>query len=367
MQDTETTTTTFATLDTFINDQWEITKGITTPRFSVIKEVFPNQEFQVLIVLGKYEITDGEINIEISCHIEDANGHIILPNSFEKRLKGDLEKEIGFILMPELPRFSFDTTHEAGEYSIVTRVNDTNSGEKEIKRDKITLNKKSPSQFPESEESLEEWRQDYYLDPKPTELISFYFKSMEEIGINNDANILFYVEALNHSLFLMEDINQLLLKDEISRMERNALIMIAARCNYEQVDLEGFWKDELRVLHEIRNEGVYNPLNQEQITHPSDLDMLWSLFFANGKYENVEKIISTISYTEGTNIEDLESLSDEDKLQYGIGSAAIWSLGAIGKQHALVKVYMIYYLNRPEVTAHVANELRAILTIIDEE
>ncbi|BDD11693.1 hypothetical protein FUAX_41250 (plasmid) [Fulvitalea axinellae] len=368
MEDQEMTTLVLPTLDTFLNDKWEMTKGITGPYFSTVWELYPNQEFQVIIILGRYEIVDKKINIKISCQIEDANGNVVIPQVFKRQLQADdLEGEIGMILMPELPKFSFGPEHNEGEYYIVVRRNDENTDEEEeiIKR-KITFSKKSPSQFNELDGTLEEWRQNYYLDPKPTELISSYFKSMEEIGINNDANILFYVEAFNNALFLVDDVNQLLLKGEISRMERNALIMLMARSKYEDVDLEGFWKEELEVLHEIRDEGVYNPLYVEQIGHPRGLDMLWSLFFANGKYENIEKIISVLNYKKGKDLESIKSLGEEEQIQFAFGMASAWSLGEHGMDHPMVKVYIQYTLNRPDISDYLKEELTSILSEIDE-
>ena len=87
-------------------------------------------------------------------------------------------------------------------YNLVLRIHDNNSGEaKEIKQE-LTFRKDQPDFFQNQESDLEEWRQNYYLDPKPTALISNYFKDLEENeALNSDKAILFYVEAPKPCVF----------------------------------------------------------------------------------------------------------------------------------------------------------------------
>jgi len=363
------TTIIIPTLDLFIHDQWEATKGITAPRFSIIENAYLDQEFQIIILIGNYEIVNDKINIGINCHIENEEGHIISENVFERILVADLNEHIGFILLPELPKFSFNETAIEGTYNIVVAINDSNSGKEEIVKHKILLQTSSPSQFLELEGELEEWRQNYYLDPKPNELISCYLQSMDEIGINNDANIQFYVEALNNALFLVEDINQILLKGELPQEKRNALNLLIARSNYRGLDLDGFSKPELAIHHQIReeDEGVYDPLLKGELTHPTELDILWSLFFANGKYENIEKIISALSFKEGKSLEEMEGAPESEIIQFAIGMASSWSLGKNRENHPLIEVYIIHLLNNLETSEHIRNELRSILENTDKE
>ena len=110
----------------------------------------------------------------------------------------------------------------------------------------------------------------------------------------------------------------------------------------------------------------YNVLEKE-ISHPSELDMIWSLFFANGKYENIEKIISTLYYKKDISEADLDRLSQEELLKYAIGSAAAWSLETIGSYHPMVQVYIIYTMNQPTTSPYLKDELKNILERINEE
>ncbi|WP_299836660.1 hypothetical protein [uncultured Tenacibaculum sp.] len=357
------------TLDINIEDQWEKTRGIATPRFSTVSELYPNQDFQVIIVLGKYQIQQGKVRVKITCDIESSEGNITLSNGFNIMLEADLEKYIGLILLPKLPSFRFGSEHPAGEYKVIVKVDDTNSDEKEESIvNTITLRKENPNQPIELENELEAWRQNYYLDPKPNELIAAYCKSLDEIGINNDANILFYVEALNNSLFLADDINRLLGEGNLPQLQRNGLNILLARSNYENVDLENFSEQELKILHEIRDEGFYNPLLlEEQVSHPSGLDMLWSLFFANGKYDNIDKIIEALDLRVGKDPEKLKDLPQEEAIAYAIGSASAWSLGLNAKHHSLVRTYLIYKVNQPNISEYIKESLIAILTEIDTE
>ncbi|NOQ71785.1 MAG: hypothetical protein GQ574_07285 [Crocinitomix sp.] len=365
----KSTTVVIPTLDIFIHDQWELTKGITAPRFSIVDNVYPNQEFQVIIMIGDYEIVKGKISVGINCHIENEEGHTVSQNDFERTLVADLEEYIGFILLPELPQFNFGKTDAEGEYTIVVTINDANSGKEEILKSKISLHTSSPNKFIELEGELEGWRQNYYLDPKPNELISYYLQSMDEIGMNDNANIQFYVEALNNALFLIEDIDQLLIKDELPQKKRNAISLLIARSNYRGPDLSGFSKPELEIHHQVReeDEGAYNPLLEEALTHPTELDILWSMFFANGKYENIEKIISALSYTEGRSIEEVKNAPQADMIQYAVGMASSWSLGLNGESHPLIKTYMIHTVNKPEMSEHIRSELITILENTEEE
>ncbi|MGH1385556.1 hypothetical protein [Kordia sp.] len=355
------------TLSTFIEDQWEMTKGITTPKFSGINDLLPNQEFQALILLGKYEIKDGKINLKINCSLENSSTGKVLPNSIDKVLLGDLEEKIGFILFPELLTFKFTEEDEEGVYNLILSLDDTNSEEEKIViKQELTFLKSQPNLLQKPTSELEEWRQNYYLDPKPTALISYYFKGLEENDtLNSDASILFYVEALNNSLFLVNEIKSLLKADKFSRLQRNGLIILLARSKYTAVDTLGFSEEELKILHEFRDE-FYNPLEKE-ISHPSELDMLWSLFFANGKYENIEKIISALYYKKDISEEEAKKLPQEALIKYAIGSAVSWSLETIGRFHPMVQVYMIYTLNQPNISEYIQGELGAVLNRINEE
>ncbi len=354
------------TLSTFIDDLWERTKGITTPRFSGVFELIPNQEFQALILLGKYTIKDSKINLKIKCFLQHTETSKVLPNTFETTLVGDLEKEIGFILFPELPKFKFTEEDEEGEYKFILQVHDTNSGEDKEVEQTLTFSKKEIDFFQKREGEIEDWRQNYYLDPKPTELISNYFKSLEENDIlNQDQSIIFYVEALNNSPFLVEEIKKLLSKGECSQLQRNGLNIVFARSKYEEVDSLGFSEQELKILHEFRSE-FQSPLELE-ITHPTELDMLWSMFFANGKYENVEKIISVLYYKKDITEEQAKSLPQDELLKYAIGSAADWSLETIGRYHPMVQVYMINKLNHPTTSDYIKSQLADILNRFKKE
>ena len=362
------TTLIIPTLDLFIQDQWEMTKGITAPRFSILEKAYPNQTFQVIIIIGNYKIKEGKINVLINCHIENEAGQIVSQDTFKRTLVADLEEHIGFILLPELPTFNFSKTDKDGDYNIVVNIKDSNSGTEEIIKREISLQRSSPSQFIALDVELEEWRQKYYLDPKPNELIACYLQSMDKIGMNDNANIQFYAEALNNALFLVEDIDQLLIKGELPQEKRNALNLLLARSNYSGPDLEGFSKPELAIHHKIsaEDEGGYNPLLQETLTHPTELDLLWSMFFANGKYENIEKIISALHFMEGKNIEEVRAAPESEMIQFAIGMASAWSLESIGRGHPVVKVYMIHTLNLRETSVYLNNELISILEKIDE-
>lgn len=357
------------TLDTFMHEQWEITKGITSPRFSIVKDLYPDQEFRVIVLLGKYEIANAKTNIKISAHIESPDGNRVPGNVFETILQIDMEEHMGFILLPEFPEFRFSKAENEGEYTIVVCINDLHTGEEEIVKAQVSLHKAIPSQFTERELDLEEWRQNYYLDPQPNELILYYLHSMDVIGLNNNANILFFVEALNNSMFLIEDINQLLLEGVLPQPKRNALNFLVARSNHRGDDLDGFSEAELKILHGIRDEddADYNPLLNEEITHPSQLDILWNMFFANGKYENIEKIISTLSYIVGTSLEEAQNAPAVDIMQVAIGMASAWSLGSNAKTHDLVRTYIIYTLNRPDFPEKIKGELVSILEGVEEE
>ncbi|WP_298518584.1 hypothetical protein [uncultured Kordia sp.] len=355
------------TLSTYVEDQWEMTKGITAPKFSAVYDALPNQEFKALILLGKYEIKGGKINLKINCSLENSNTGKVLPNATEKVLLGDLEEKIGFILFPELLPFKFTEEDEEGVYNLILSVDDTNSDEEKIiVTQELTFRKSLPNLLQKPTLELEEWRQKYYLDPKPTELISYYCKGLEENNtLNNDASILFYVEALNNSLFLVDEIISLIKADKFSRLQRNGLIILFARSKYEKVDSLGFSEEELKILYEFRDE-FYNPLEKE-IDHPSDLDMLWSLFFANGKYENLEKIISTLYFKKDISEEDAKNLPEAALIKYAVGRAAAWSLETIGRFHPMVQVYIIYTLNQPNISAYIQGELEAVLSNIQEE
>ena len=357
------------TLDINIEDQWEKTRGIATPRFSTVSEIHPNQNFQVIIVLGKYKIVDNKIRVNITCDIESTDGKTTLPSDFNITLEANLDKFIGLILLPKLPVFTFNSTYPEDEYKVIVKVNDTQTEEDvEVIENTVTLRKDFPNKPLELKDELETWRQNYYLDPKPNELLHAYFKSLDEIGINNDASILFYVEALNNSLFLADDINRLLADGNLPQLHRNGLNILLARSNYKNVNLENFSDQELKILHEIREEGFYNLLLlEETVSHPIGLDMLWSLFFANGKYENIEKIIDALALTEGKDPENLKDLPQEEAIAFAIGSASFWSLGVNGKHHPLVRTFMIYKVNQPNIPEYVKDSLISILTEMDAE
>ena len=98
------------------------------------------------------------------------------------------------------------------------------------------------------------------------------------------------------------------------------------------------------------------PLSFEVVTHPAQLDALWTQFFVTGKVEPIRRLVGELRKRDGVmTLDDAKKLghkltdAEKKKLIDGlVGRAAEWSLASNAKQHKLVGYYLEAMLMRKE-------------------
>ena len=124
-----------------------------------------------------------------------------------------------------------------------------------------------------------------------------------------------------------------------------------------------------RLFARVKSSGD-SPLAFKEITHPAQLDALWTMFLTTGKFEPIRRLVHELRKRDGAmTIDEAKKLgrqlteAEVKKLMPSlIASAADWSLASNAKQHELVAFYLEAMLARKQYPdADAAVKLAAML------
>ena len=136
----------------------------------------------------------------------------------------------------------------------------------------------------------------------------------------------------------------------------------------------GFQESEFLDLMNNEEKEAYNKIKDSgfndiygEINSGTQLDMLWSTFFANGKYKPILKLIQTLDYIKYKgSIENYKNSkkTEEDKqnaYREAVFQAAEWSLSSNCKTFELVKDYANWALYNEDLNENQRKQLKKIL------
>ena len=351
------------TIDPFIQDKWDKTKGVSTPQFNQVEYVYHNQEFTVLIILKNYGVQDNLVSIKYAYKIEKDTGEMV-DEGEAIAYKNKIDQR-QFLLCQSLPKIRFDDDSKAGKYTIHLKFSDEITGKENTLSCDIELKNFQTKSTVNTEDELEEWVTSYYLKPKPDEMIDAFLYFIKTISDEDQYinGIGFFKECLNLSPFLIPELVSLY--EEINNPAiRKGFLILVGNSHYPQAIADKIVNEkDKELLGRIIN-GILPDSLHSDLTDPQELDFLWSAFFANGRYENIEKLIYTLEFRDALgNMSDGEAATEKESqvMREAIYAAAKWSLQANAQSHEFVKIYCTYFLNYEKSSKELKNDLLEII------
>lgn len=205
----------------------------------------------------------------------------------------------------------------------------------------------------------ESWLMHYYANPEPARLFDAFDYGVRNKKIAKDGNgmmvIGFFSSCLREDTVAQKSFYQKIAdtKDE-NLIYDFGLTLWQAHTDFSIKLLNKFLKQSNTKkyssdFNKLKREKFINIWN-DPITHPDQLDMLWTDFFATGNEKSVRKIISKLA--------DLNSGSPFDQ---ATASSAQWSLTSNSIQHQ--RVLEICTLERESASGAIRQALEKIIEV----
>jgi len=311
------------------------------PHITRIKEVEQEQMFYIAVVVSGYGLNSKnftDITGDFMLLEPDRSISLEEKNIFKHRIEMNNDRLTGFIMLDPTLDIILEEGDPQGIYTIRITAQDNTLSKKIEKEHEITLRAKSkkPKQPPifSSDDDFSKWMTYYYLNPEPNKLpavlkyyasSSLYNKTSSRLPI-----IQFFATILKNNQALLEEVYKSVSHSSPDSLQtvflRTLWLLNTPRSKEIIAEVSPNWKsDENKKQIKDINQTPVPQVLIDPIIDPWQLDMLWSVFLANGDSEPIKKIISTLSFVD-----------DEDIMQTMVGKAAIWSLGSNVKQHTLV-------------------------------
>lgn len=348
-------------------DQWYRTVGESVPLINKSETVYHEQPLFVYVLFNGYGVD--------SLNMADVhyNLKIFRPDStlLEEHLnilgyKGKIVNPNNLILSIANLRFNFESTEHPGNYSIEVDLTDKILNEHVSTTTNVRLSELSLVNTINNDSLLGKWLETYYQTPLP-ELAVDAFIYFTKSGLREHAEepvFAFFREVFSHNQFLVPYlINKYDFQEESTQ---NDILMLLAFLDLDLTDfVNKLPQNKLYAYNQLRvNKNLFN---YKVLEHPTQVDMLWSEFFASGRYGPVRRLVDILDFKKYTgsiekfnNSGNDESLEKDALLEASYKSVS-WSLGANANTHKLVKDYLTYILKNEPLEKNVREELQTII------
>ncbi len=275
---------------------------------------------------------------------------------------GKVESNKQFLLFQTRPEIALDQNFPPKYYDLKIYLIDEITGKTNTIQRAVKLEKFLWEDTIRNSNDLDDWMFKYYQKPKPEKMFSAFVYFLRQMDFENEAGygnaMYFFKEVLNNSPFLLSHLVKAYGQETDKDIKDNLFLLIGySNCSIEQYK-HLFRAEEMIRFEEIRNNPLVEPFDGA-IEHPQTLDFLWCRFFANGRFENIEKITEALEYGIPT---QYKSIPQQDvSLQQAIYQAAKWSLKSNAETHEFVKIYSIYLLENRELHSSVRRDLADVI------
>lgn len=345
------------TLDISFPDKWHKTPIIEVILSPIAETVVPGQDFFIYMFVFGYPINDqGMTDIVMDVNIISPDSSIYyseenMPVHNAKVIKRKLYWMFRWhaISLAE-NKFSmhFKENDSLGKYKIFITLkdrvdDDSYEYETEIELKKFERKKSGKINI----KKTADWMQNYYKDPKPVAAYDVFLK-LSEADAEKSFSLQFYsffVEVFKDNDFLVRKLLEIF--NEQSEQVRKAILTLLYYMNYDAPEFYGALPQrQIEYLEYLK--AVGNPINFENISSQSQLNILWYRFFASGRFNHIRKIVGLLSYGEYS--ADLKNNEVITTTEQPILSAAKGYLFTITKadlqsyciDHPLIRSYCIY-------------------------
>jgi len=362
------------TTDKALNDKWYRTKAQAAPVLVPTRTAFANQEVTVAVFYhtpGLDAASRARIVYDLKIVYPDGN----FTENKDLTVVDDKLEAIKIVRMgAQTAKVAFATP---GVYSIEVTVRDSVAKTVQTHKSALEVKDYSPAGYRVAEGGLNEWMMNYYRNPSPEKALdavaAWTRQGPEARGRHFHEAAGFFGKVFSDNPFLIP----FLLKS-YNEQDRDARIMIMALFPYIKYDFSAFiagldeadrrfcaeWPQRCIPYPE---EGIKDVASaKEAVLAGYQMDLLWNRFFAGGEYRPIKMIVDVLDW--GRYKGSLERYKQTRTAAAEAAAAkdvayqtARWSLGRFIRQHALVRDYCSFMLEKERLSPVARQELKALL------
>lgn len=359
------------TVDYSLKEKWTNTLGSTGPRITTCDTIFKGQNTYIAAIATDYEIDANSMsNILYSIKITNPDNKIY--SSQENLLLSQAKvSNKNYLQMSDVVlNICFKNEDNLGTYKIDVDIIDKVSGKTKNIKGSIVLAELPTynSYLVKDDNHFSEWIHSYYKNPRPEYALAYYMHYIKSDLSGDDSKFLpifgIFLEIFKNNKFLAQQV-----MDCYENQDLRTKIFLLYLLYQSELGSDIFYKklegDEKATYLELKNSpriDIY-----DTILDSSQLDILWSTFFASGSYKPIFKLIQTLDYVSFHG--DLEKYKESNQtekdrqnaLNDAIYGALIWSLKSNIRHHQLVSDYCNWAYQFGELTNIQKDELKSIL------
>ena len=359
----------FFTLAPNVYDEFVHIMPFRPPQIPNVTRCVRNQPVELILVVANPATgKDGKVLVEIeSIRVVDPKGkskELVEPGKPRIALQGvkKTERDFSGVMLSGLGMTMIaEDTDPLGKTVVTVRLRDR--GDESVKEfaTEIELVEKLPG-VPEKSMTAEEMSKfitEYYQSPDPAKIpaaFAAYLKWDGEGHVGKRSyDPLMWLCAFAELYKLNPQLRPALAKGATgcSEIHKKYVAMILAEAGANDADLKGADPELKALFAKVKGK---KPLSFGTITHPAQLDALWTRFFVTGKVEPIRRLVGELRKRDNVmTLDEAKKLGrkpDADemkKIMNGlVGRAAEWSLASNAKQHKLVGYYLEAMLIRRE-------------------
>ena len=351
-------------------DPWYKIPANSGPNLRQAEEVAQNQLISIFVLFSGYAIDSrNDINLTYDVQIFDPQGK---PTEDKGQgivgYQGQAANADVLLLNQQIMRVMFTDDYPFGTYHIKVKAYDNVSGTTFTSTTPINLLPFSVEFHFADVDAANVWMMNYYQELSPQKTIAALHSMIQPDPdwISKHLNILsFFSRVFADNPYLLNNIAKRF--DSFSLEDQKRFILIDHFVGENQLSTYGQSDTFSDFSQQVQN--ISFPALSDDISHPLQLDMLWSEFLATGRYEPIKKIVSALALVKykGT----LDKIK-QDKLELNDGlkrdayldatyQSAVWSLLSNNKQMPLVNKYCHFIYQNEYLTDSVKQQLAMIL------
>jgi hypothetical protein len=348
-------------------DQWYRTVSESVPLINKSETVYHDQPLFVYVFFSGYGVDSLDMaDVNYNLRIFKPDSSLLEEHLKVLGYKGKIVNPNNLILSIANLRFNFEMTEPIGNYRVEAELVDNVLNDKVTVSTIVTLSELSLDSSINNDSLLGKWLETYYQTPIPELAVDafIYFTKSGLREIAEEPVFAFFRVLFGHNLYLVPHlISKYDFQDETTQ---NDILMLLA---FLDVDVSEFInqlpQNKLYAYQQLKENS--NLFDYSELEHPTQLDMIWSEFFASGRYGAIRRLVDALSLSQYKGAIDLynnsgkaESLEKNALLEASYKSV-VWSLGANAKTHKLIKDYLTYILKNEPLDDNVRNELENII------
>lgn len=358
-------------------DYWFLVPLNSGPAIPKTKTAYRNQLVS-LIIFCNVQPVESQTQVDIAYDLKIYSTKKVVMNEPNITFyKGEMPK--GLLLPQTVVDVAFDENDPFEPYHIEAVLHERISKRNCTAKETIELIPfASPKAFT-SQEEYGQWSTDYYRKPDPVRSLAgiLQYVQTDDKWIKGNYSmpmLAFYRHILLDNRFLWEYLSQLY--SSVSETEKKRILLVAAvtPCKERDDIFANKIEPNLRPAYDHFLK-IRFPNTDGELTMPVQLDILWSEFFATGKYKPISRLVSALALQkyEGTldkiKKKELDMTDDVRKLAMldATYQSVMWSLTSNCQQHLLVHQYCQTIYDTESLKPEIKKKLGIILYTVKKK